>query len=376
MKKSLYAVVGLLVMGCLISWGVTGHRTVALIAANHLTPQAKAAVADLLDGESMASVSNWADEVKNEPKFKHTAGWHFIDLPDNLNIPNFERLIKHSSQSNIYGAFISSLRTIERPNSSKEQKAQALKFIIHLVGDIHQPMHIGSDKNQAGTTKLIQINGKFTDLFTLWENTLLDNHKLSDVQLAKRLDNATLTQLKTWENDNVMTWIWESYQVKKHICEDIRSGANLDNRTVKQQLKTANKQIEKAGIRLAGVLNELFKYDKALSPDIEESALTDEKTTTPIPTTSLGDIGKYVGKKVRLKAKIEGLTMVDNILLMDLGGVYPGQLLTLVLKDKVIPTFKASSNEVEVTGKVIMYRGKPEIVVTDPKNIKFPGGIE
>jgi hypothetical protein len=107
----------------LISWGFTGHRTVALIAERHLTPQAKAAVADLLAGQSMADVSIWADEVRNKPEYKNTAGWHFLNLPLGLNEDQFETKVKEQfNNESLYSALLLNERILGRPGSTKEQK--------------------------------------------------------------------------------------------------------------------------------------------------------------------------------------------------------------------------------------------------------------
>ncbi|UEG51357.1 hypothetical protein LLH06_10270 [Mucilaginibacter daejeonensis] len=102
--------------------GFTGHRIVALMAERHLTPQAKAAVADLLDGKSMADVSKWADELRNSPEYKHTAPWHFLHMPLGLSATQFEKAVTPLASPNIYSG-LPSKQQILLTSSNKEQRA-------------------------------------------------------------------------------------------------------------------------------------------------------------------------------------------------------------------------------------------------------------
>jgi len=90
----------------LISWGVTGHRTIGRIAANHLNPQANAAVRELLGNETLAEASTWADEVRSQPEYKHTGPWHYINLPLGLSEPDFGKTVKGMTQENVYSALL------------------------------------------------------------------------------------------------------------------------------------------------------------------------------------------------------------------------------------------------------------------------------
>ena len=127
----------------LTSWGFTGHKTIGLIAANHLTPAAKASVQALLGDRSLAEVASWADEVRgDDPAYKETAPWHFINMPLGLTFEQFSDAVGKSEKANVYTALLQQEAILKNPASSRNEKIVALKFIIHFVGDIHQSMHV------------------------------------------------------------------------------------------------------------------------------------------------------------------------------------------------------------------------------------------
>src|SRR5947208_3032712 len=134
MKKlfsfSLLALISLI----LLSWGSLGHRTIGLIAQNHLTPKAQTAVKELLGTSSLEQVSTWADEVRNNPDYKSTGPWHYINLPLGLNRADFENQVKDMIQPNVYSSLIVNEQQLLNPSTSREQKVIALKFIVHFIG--------------------------------------------------------------------------------------------------------------------------------------------------------------------------------------------------------------------------------------------------
>lgn len=125
----------------LSAWGVAGHQAVAALAEERLTPAARAAVSDLLNGASMASVALWADEVRNTTH-RDTYNWHFVDIPSSADGYGAERDCKPAPRGD---CVVNALDRLERDLSNRElshdQRREALMFIIHFVGDLHPPLH-------------------------------------------------------------------------------------------------------------------------------------------------------------------------------------------------------------------------------------------
>lgn len=218
MKRVLFSTVFAFVI---ISWGFTGHRIIAIIAERHLTPQAKAAVADLLNGESMADVSTWADQVRNQEQYKHTSGWHFINLPLGLNQTEFNKNVVLMEKDNVYSAVRKAQQNLMNTKLSKAERTESLKFLIHLVGDLHQPMHVSRAEDKGGNTVQLNFEGKGTNLHSLWDSRLLDKKGLSEAQLVNEYDKIPPALVTKWQQTPMIDWIWESYQASSKLYAEV-----------------------------------------------------------------------------------------------------------------------------------------------------------
>jgi len=259
MKKYLTIFALFLTSITLISWGFKGHKTVASIADRHLTPEAKAVVKDLLGNESIQDVSTWADEVRSQAEYKNTGNWHFINLPLGLSRGQLKDSVENLTVENLFQAYNDMIAQIKDPNLSKAKKAVALKFIIHLIGDAHQPMHISRAEDKGGNTIQVQFMGKGTNLHTLWDSKLIDYQNLTIEQMAEN-DSVSRRQIRKWQRAKPLQWIYESYQISSQIYASTPSGSILGEDYYKANIGIANQRMEMAGIRLAGVLNKLFKH--------------------------------------------------------------------------------------------------------------------
>jgi hypothetical protein len=243
-----------------LSWGVIGHRTVGMIAQKHLTDKAKAAVKELLGDTSLADVSTWADEVRSKPAYEQTAPWHDLYVPLGLNYNEFVNNVKNITQDNVYSALQKNEAILLDKNTTRIQKKEALKFVVHFVGDLHQPLHVGRFEDDGGTDIKVNIDGKTQSLHHVWDTYLLERQGLGYEQLAEKYDDATARQIKEWQSDSLMQWLWESYQISTRIYANIDTMKirSLDSVYYKSNIGIVNERLEKAGIRLAGVLNKLF----------------------------------------------------------------------------------------------------------------------
>ena len=240
------------------SWGFFGHKTVATIAENHLTPEAKTAIKVLLGTESLVDVASWADEVRNQPEYKSTAGWHFVNLPVGLSRSQFKDSIQAIKNENLLTALALNESIIRDSAATKAQKIVALKFIVHLVGDAHQPMHVSRAEDKGGNTIQVQFDGKGTNLHSLWDSRLLDHQGLSILQLSEKNDVGK-SKTRKWQRATPIDWLFESYKISSKLYEEVAQNNKLDEAYYQSHIGIVNKRIEIGGIRLAGVLNELFK---------------------------------------------------------------------------------------------------------------------
>jgi hypothetical protein len=349
----------------LISWGFKGHRAVATIAQKHLTSNTAYVVSAYLKGESMAGVATWADENRNST----TAPWHFLNLPLGLTHEQFVKFVSESD-NNVYSAILKTEASLKDKNLTPDQKNEALKYLIHLVGDAHQPMHISRKEDKGGNTIQVRFDNKGTNLHSLWDSKLIDHEGLSEAEIARTYDVATAAQIKQWQSDSPMEWIWESYQVSSELYAQVKPGEEIDEAYYQKYIPVIRKRIDQAGIRLAGELNKLFNNEQVKITDV---ALAPSQASAPgVAIVKLEDVKNAVGKLVSVQGKVYGSKDIGSMVLVNLGGAYPNQLLTIALKGQAKDLGAGLENKtITVEGEVIDYKGKPEIIVTDPSKIKI-----
>lgn len=385
MKKSSLVLAFFFAAVCilLVSWGVTGHRTVGRIAENHLTPKALAGVRDLLGDASLADVSTWADEVRSKPEYRSTGSWHYINLPLGLSYDEFKNKVENMLQANVYSALGKEMELINDKTVPKEQKIEALKFIVHFVGDLHQPMHVSREEDKGGNTIQLNYEGQGTNLHSVWDSKLIEHSGMDYQQLAAKYDHPTAAQVRQWQSDPVIKWMWESYAITSKLYAEVDT---MKSRAIGQAYydehwATIAQRLEQAGVRLAGVLNILFKngpvaYGPAAAgggagANAGAGAGADAGVGAGQPIKiEASDALHHIGDYVIATGKVYGSKDMGSFVLVNVGAAYPDQLLTVVLRGEA----KGAASEVngktiQATGKVELYKGKPEIVVTDAEHV-------
>jgi len=375
MVKSLFVLV---LAAALLSWGATGHRTIGKIAEGHLTSQAKAAVHELIGDTTLAEISTWPDEVRSQPAYRNTASWHYINLPLGLSFADFESAVKGNPQENVYSALRRQEQILGSAASTRTQKVEALKYIVHFVGDLHQPMHVSREEDKGGNTIQLNYDGNGTNLHALWDSKLIDHQGLTYEQMAEKYDRATPAQVKQWQSDPLIQWIWESYQASSKLYAEVDAMKSraIDDSYYEAHIAIVQDRIDKAGVRLAGVLNSIFQNGLAASAaaaPVTNALAPAPVTNTPASaprTIGVQDAAQHYNENVNVCAKVYGIKALDKLTLVNLGAAYPNQPLTIVLRDAARDIGAGlEGKNICVTGMIVSYRDKPEIVVTDPKMI-------
>lgn len=261
MKYNYFFAVILVGLGIIFaSWGYTGHRTIGQLAENHLTPAAKSAIKDLLGDTSIADACTWADDARRDPQFKATANWHFLNLPLGLSFKDFKAMIDTIGDDNVYNALRKAENQLADKNTPKQQQVYALKFILHLVGDLHQPMHISRAEDKGGNTIQLNYEGKGTNLHSLWDTKLLEHESADYKGLALKYDNISAQDIKQWQKDPLVQWLWESYQISSQLYAEVDAMGKqvIDDTYYQKYQPVVQKRIQQAAIRLAGVLNGIY----------------------------------------------------------------------------------------------------------------------
>jgi nuclease S1 len=234
------------------AWGATGHRTVGRIAERHLTPEARRAVADLLAPEQLAYVTTWADEIRSEPEWSKAEAWHWVTVPDGQTY--------ESSVKNPRGDVVEAISRFEavlgdhaRP---RIERARALKWLSHLIGDLHQPLHVGRGDDHGGSDILVLWFNEPRSLHAVWDSGFIEVTGLSFSELADLVDHPTPREVAEWQADPPATWAAESQQLR-NACYEL-GDRKLAFPYVHDHWPVVQRRLLQAGVRLAGELNRLL----------------------------------------------------------------------------------------------------------------------
>ncbi len=265
-------------------WAKTGHRITAEIAQRHLTPKAAAAIKQLLPPGKLARMSNWADLMRSNPNFRCAGPLHYVSMTS--------KQAYLEGSPNTRGDLISAL--IELEEILRNEKADlalrqtALRYYVHLVGDIHQPLHVGLKCDRGGNRVKVYYHGKMRKLHVVWDYELIESQKLSYTEFATMLlEHAGHDQLAEYRNSNYFDWAAEATKLRPGVyrcykedrCRHRSFEAQACNTAelnkmfipLKYQYEYHNvpvveRQLLKGGIRLAEKLNQIFS-GKALNTE-------------------------------------------------------------------------------------------------------------
>ena len=259
------------------AWGKTGHRVVAAIADTQLSGLARAHIREILGGsESLDEAATWPDEMRSapEPFWQKTATpWHYVTLNGII--------YDHApSEGDALEALNRFRATLQDPKASVADKQLALRFIVHLVGDLHQPLHVGKCCDKGGNDVRVTWFGKPTNLHAAWDSAIVDDEQLSFSELAAKLMRHTSDQdVVNWWDINPRDWISESAQLREQIYANIpRPKAPKDKKAKADALPDLSydyvykftpvmeRRLQQAGVRLAAYLNDIYAKPQLGSP--------------------------------------------------------------------------------------------------------------
>lgn len=236
-------------------WGQTGHRVVGEIAQQHLTQKAQNRIGELLEGRSLASVSTYGDDIKSDPKYKLLNPWHYVNLPLEISYSDAQT----NPKGDVVMAIQKCIAKIKDPDESRGEKVFYLKLLVHFVGDLHQPMHVGRQEDRGGNDIRLKWFGQSTNLHRLWDSHLIDSHGMSYTELAHDMKHLSPQAIDEIQKQPLETWVEEAQSLAKTIYEATPPDSTLGYEYRYRFLPLLKMQLQKGGLRLAAQLNEIFK---------------------------------------------------------------------------------------------------------------------
>ncbi|MDQ1559814.1 MAG: nuclease [Pyrinomonadaceae bacterium] len=268
------------------AWGPSGHRIVAIVARHHLDNGVKLKVAGLLGGDSLEDVANWADDERE--RRPETSEWHFVNFPRRVGSPprlpaGFVRSRDCVDRNGEPGCVVTAIEKYKAilgdTTKSNADRLEALKFIVHFVGDMHQPMHCSFADDRGGNNiKLLWFNRQ-SNLHRIWDSGIIGRANLSEEEFADELEavledqsgdeefavaawKANLqSKINTLQSGTLDQWATDAFKiaVKDGYDNVPKTGARLGATYYSKNWQIVDDQLTKGGLRLAKILNDTLR---------------------------------------------------------------------------------------------------------------------
>jgi hypothetical protein len=241
-----------------LAWSQTGHRVTGAIADAHLGPRARAAVTEILGPEGLAEASTWADTMRSSPERfwqKDANPWHYVTIPPGKTYAD----VGPPPEGDAITALERFSATLRDPKARPAERATALRFIVHIIGDLSQPLHVGRGgelADRGGNDIKVSWFGRPTNLHAVWDFDLVENERLAFTEWTTwLLAAATPAQMRDWSSPDPAQWLADSVAVRESIYP---ANPDLGYTYVFENRERVRQQLTKGGLRLAAYLNRLF----------------------------------------------------------------------------------------------------------------------
>lgn len=262
MKRSLLFPLLTLFALSAFGWGQKGHDTTAAIAERHLTPAAKKAVDSIFNGRSIIYWSNWLDNASHTPDYAYTKTWHYKNVDKDVR---YEEAPAHPA-GDVVTAIKAQIESLSNPATTHADRELSLKILVHIVGDLHQPMHMGHATDLGGNRVKMKFFGRDNNLHSIWDSSIPESgHKWSYTEWADQLDRATPAEEALIVQGTIDDWAKQTLAIATQIYETTPPESNISYNEVAFWTPTVEDQFLLGGLRLAHILNLLFDEEYAAS---------------------------------------------------------------------------------------------------------------
>jgi len=252
------------------AWGPIGHRITAEIAQDNVSGHTRARIEQIVGSEALPEAATWPDDQRSNPAtfWQETASpWHFVTLPPGEEAEHLE----HPSEGDAASALEAFTATLRDPAASAEDKATALRFVVHIVGDLHMPLHVGQPGDRGGNDVRVLWFDAPQNLHWAWDEGLILKQQLSFSEYAERLENRmTPAEVVQWWDVRPAAWMDESAALRDRLYPATGGEAGLGTRESPVVLSwqyaydwtpAMELRLQQAGIRLAAYLDWVFAGD-------------------------------------------------------------------------------------------------------------------
>lgn len=235
-------------------WGQNGHRATAAIATQYLSKKAKKNIERLLGDETLVTVSTFADEIKSYDEYRKYGTWHYVNIAPGETYESHDK----NPGGDLYMAIKNCEEILSSETSSKEEKIFSLKLLVHFIGDLHQPLHVGRASDKGGNDFQVQWYGNGTNLHSVWDTKMIESYNMSYSELSKNFGKVSKAEYQNISAGELIDWVEESRALAIQVYDSAEVGENLGYRYMADQFGLVQEQLQKGGVRLAAMLNQIF----------------------------------------------------------------------------------------------------------------------
>ncbi len=234
-------------------WGGDGHKIIAEIALAHLSPAVANETRRLLGGQNIPDIASWADQIRSQQPA--TGPWHYVDIE--IGDTSYVASRDCKDDACVVAAVNKEMAILSDHSRPDSARATALKFVVHFIGDLHQPLHAGERKDQGGNAVKVTFQGKATNLHSLWDSGLLLSYGQTDDQIVSQL-NADIdrrTDIKALGGGSVVSWVMQSHDISRDVVyHNLPASLEITPAYAEAARPVIYEQLLRGGVRLAAAL--------------------------------------------------------------------------------------------------------------------------
>lgn len=236
-----------------LSWGMIGHRVVGEVASQHLSRKAAKNIRELLGHETLAEVSNWMDDIKSDHAYDSLKPWHYTTIPDGKTYSE----TTPNPKGDVVQGIEFLVKALKSGELSTTLERDYVKLLVHLVGDIHQPLHVGNGKDRGGNDVKVEWFWESSNIHRVWDSGMIDSKQYSFSELAKIVNHPSKDEVEVLQSSTVIDWANEAMTFRDGIY-DLPENGEINYEYRYKHWDTMKRQLMKGGVRLAGLLNEIY----------------------------------------------------------------------------------------------------------------------
>lgn len=266
-----------------MTWGANGHRIVAEICRKHLSAKALEEIQKVLGKDYLAEIANWPDYIKSEDAWDFAERWHYTTVHPNQDVTDVRSRYARDSSINdaieaidfmvsiLEGDEVAVQRFEEMMNLNRARplnnstEATALAFLVHLVGDVHQPLHVGKNRDLGGNKITVLFFDERTNLHSVWDTKLIEHERLSYTEFAQFINKWDDEEVRACQNASLDDWAAESIELREHIYNNLYNYTDRETglpsfswRYQHDYIYQVRNRLMQGGVRLAGLLDRIY----------------------------------------------------------------------------------------------------------------------